>query len=75
MLYRTTLPQDCSDPTPLSSPLSGVHDRAYVAVDGVRTVSELCAGVPQQDDVWSALGNVAFEAFAHLSKLGLCPSS
>ncbi|XP_019655017.1 beta-galactosidase isoform X2 [Ailuropoda melanoleuca] len=35
VLYRTTLPQDCSDPTPLSSPLSGVHDRAYVAVDGV----------------------------------------
>ncbi|XP_058513131.1 beta-galactosidase [Ochotona princeps] len=35
MLYRTTLPQNCSQPTPLSSPLSGVHDRAYVAVDGV----------------------------------------
>lgn len=35
VLYRTTLPQDCSNPTPLSSPLSGVHDRAYVAVDGV----------------------------------------
>ncbi|XP_040492930.1 beta-galactosidase isoform X2 [Ursus maritimus] len=35
VLYRTTLPQDCRDPTPLSSPLSGVHDRAYVAVDGV----------------------------------------
>ncbi|XP_045292650.1 beta-galactosidase isoform X1 [Leopardus geoffroyi] len=35
VLYRTTLPQDCSDPTPLSSPLNGVRDRAYVAVDGV----------------------------------------
>ncbi|NP_001032730.1 beta-galactosidase [Canis lupus baileyi] len=35
VMYRTTLPQDCSDPTPLSSPLSGVHDRAYVSVDGV----------------------------------------
>lgn len=35
VLYRTTLPQDCSNPTPLSSPLSGVHDRAYVSVDGV----------------------------------------
>ncbi|XP_029794639.1 beta-galactosidase [Suricata suricatta] len=34
VLYRTTLPQDCSDPTPLSSPLEGVHDRAYVSVDG-----------------------------------------
>ncbi|KAF3826984.1 hypothetical protein GH733_002470 [Mirounga leonina] len=57
VLYRTTLPQDCSDPTPLSSPLSGVHDRAYVAVDGVRAVSELCACLPQQGDVWSALAN------------------
>ncbi|XP_025769919.1 beta-galactosidase [Puma concolor] len=35
VLYRTTLPQDCSNPTPLSSPLNGVRDRAYVAVDGV----------------------------------------
>ncbi|XP_008576305.1 PREDICTED: beta-galactosidase [Galeopterus variegatus] len=35
VLYRTTLPRDCSNPTPLSSPLTGIHDRAYVAVDGV----------------------------------------
>ncbi|XP_034811929.1 beta-galactosidase isoform X8 [Pan paniscus] len=35
VLYRTTLPQDCSNPAPLSSPLNGVHDRAYVAVDGI----------------------------------------
>lgn len=35
VLYRTTLRQNCSKPTPLSSPLNGVHDRAYVAVDGV----------------------------------------
>ncbi|XP_053713434.1 beta-galactosidase [Synchiropus splendidus] len=35
MLYRTTLPFDCDVPTPLSSPLNGVHDRAYVSVDGV----------------------------------------
>ncbi|XP_060036476.1 beta-galactosidase isoform X2 [Erinaceus europaeus] len=35
VLYRTTLPQNCSDPTPLSSPFNGVHDRAYVSVDGV----------------------------------------
>ncbi|XP_070776050.1 beta-galactosidase [Enoplosus armatus] len=35
VLYRTTLPVDCSTPTPLSSPLNGVHDRAYVSVDGV----------------------------------------
>ncbi|KAJ0051022.1 hypothetical protein NL108_012185, partial [Boleophthalmus pectinirostris] len=35
VLYRTTLPYNCSNPTPLSSPLNGVHDRAYVSVDGV----------------------------------------
>uniref|UniRef100_A0A3Q2ZBX0 Beta-galactosidase n=1 Tax=Kryptolebias marmoratus TaxID=37003 RepID=A0A3Q2ZBX0_KRYMA len=36
VLYRTTLPVNCSEPTPLSSPLNGVHDRAYVSVGGVR---------------------------------------
>ncbi|XP_034544344.1 beta-galactosidase [Notolabrus celidotus] len=35
ILYRTNLPVDCSTPTPLSSPLNGVHDRAYVSVNGV----------------------------------------
>lgn len=35
VLYRTSLPVDCDTPTPLSSPLNGVHDRAYVSVDGV----------------------------------------
>lgn len=35
VLYRTTLPADCSTPTPLSSPMNGIHDRAYVSVDGV----------------------------------------
>ncbi|KAM7419335.1 hypothetical protein PAMA_016449 [Pampus argenteus] len=35
VLYRTKLPVDCSTPTPLSSPLNGVHDRAYVSVAGV----------------------------------------
>ncbi|KAM9857244.1 beta-galactosidase [Aulostomus maculatus] len=35
VLYRTVLPVNCSSPTPLSSPLNGVHDRAYVSVDGV----------------------------------------
>ncbi|XP_072241124.1 beta-galactosidase [Leuresthes tenuis] len=35
VLYRTTLPVNCSSPTPLSSPMNGVHDRAYVSVDGV----------------------------------------
>ncbi|XP_035030763.1 beta-galactosidase-1-like protein [Hippoglossus stenolepis] len=35
VLYRTTLPRDLSVPTPLISPLNGVHDRAYVSVNGV----------------------------------------
>uniref|UniRef100_A0A8C3UPT6 Beta-galactosidase n=1 Tax=Catharus ustulatus TaxID=91951 RepID=A0A8C3UPT6_CATUS len=35
VLYRTTLPKNCVEPTPLSSPLNGVHDRAYVSVNGV----------------------------------------
>ncbi|XP_074546450.1 beta-galactosidase [Halichoeres trimaculatus] len=35
MLYRTRLPVDCNTPTPLSSPMNGVHDRAYVSVNGV----------------------------------------
>lgn len=35
VLYRTRLPVDCNTPTPLSSPMNGVHDRAYVSVNGV----------------------------------------
>ncbi|XP_040003394.1 beta-galactosidase isoform X2 [Xiphias gladius] len=35
VLYRTILPFTCSTPTPLSSQLDGVHDRAYVSVEGV----------------------------------------
>lgn len=35
MLYRTTLPQNVPEPTPLISPLNGIHDRAYVSVNGV----------------------------------------
>lgn len=35
MLYRTMLPRDLYEPTPLISPLNGVHDRAYVSVNGV----------------------------------------
>uniref|UniRef100_A0A8D0L6X9 Beta-galactosidase n=1 Tax=Sphenodon punctatus TaxID=8508 RepID=A0A8D0L6X9_SPHPU len=35
VLYRTTLPKNCTEKTPLLSPLNGVHDRAYVSVDGV----------------------------------------
>ncbi|XP_069766236.1 beta-galactosidase isoform X2 [Narcine bancroftii] len=35
MLYRNMLPINCSQPTMLASPLNGVHDRAYVMVDGI----------------------------------------
>ncbi|XP_062313396.1 beta-galactosidase-1-like protein isoform X1 [Osmerus eperlanus] len=35
MLYRTKLPRDLPESTPLISPLNGVHDRAYVSVAGV----------------------------------------
>ncbi|KAJ3591741.1 hypothetical protein NHX12_006873 [Muraenolepis orangiensis] len=35
MLYRTTLPRELLEPTPLISPLNGIHDRAYVSVNGV----------------------------------------
>ncbi|KAM3607667.1 uncharacterized protein V6R79_011515 [Siganus canaliculatus] len=35
VLYRTVLPRDLSQSTPLISPLNGVHDRAYVSVNGV----------------------------------------
>ncbi|XP_030613584.1 beta-galactosidase-1-like protein [Archocentrus centrarchus] len=35
VLYRTTLPRNLSEPTPLISPLNGVHDRAYVSINGV----------------------------------------
>ncbi|XP_056312467.1 beta-galactosidase [Danio aesculapii] len=35
MLYQTVLPVNCVKPTPLSSPLNGVHDRAYISIDGI----------------------------------------
>uniref|UniRef100_A0A673IR96 Beta-galactosidase-like n=1 Tax=Sinocyclocheilus rhinocerous TaxID=307959 RepID=A0A673IR96_9TELE len=35
MLYQTVLPVNCLKPTPLSSPLNGVHDRAYISIDGI----------------------------------------
>uniref|UniRef100_A0A3Q2QFV0 Galactosidase, beta 1-like n=1 Tax=Fundulus heteroclitus TaxID=8078 RepID=A0A3Q2QFV0_FUNHE len=48
VLYRTTLPRDLSEPTPLISPLNGVHDRAYVSVNGV---SKGQRGKTQRDTV------------------------
>ncbi|KAL4635828.1 beta-galactosidase-like isoform X1 [Arapaima gigas] len=35
MLYRTKLPRMVPDPTPLISPLNGIHDRAYISINGV----------------------------------------
>uniref|UniRef100_A0AAR2JL15 Beta-galactosidase n=1 Tax=Pygocentrus nattereri TaxID=42514 RepID=A0AAR2JL15_PYGNA len=35
MLYRTVLPRNLPEPTPLISPMNGIHDRAYVSVNGV----------------------------------------
>ncbi|KAI5606634.1 beta-galactosidase-1-like protein precursor [Silurus asotus] len=35
VLYRTRLPRNLPDQTPLISPLNGIHDRAYVSVNGV----------------------------------------
>uniref|UniRef100_A0A671S107 Beta-galactosidase n=1 Tax=Sinocyclocheilus anshuiensis TaxID=1608454 RepID=A0A671S107_9TELE len=35
MLYQTVLPVNCLKPTPLSSLLNGVHDRAYISFDGI----------------------------------------
>ncbi|XP_053732178.1 beta-galactosidase-1-like protein isoform X1 [Synchiropus splendidus] len=35
ILYRTLLPRDLLAPTQLFSPLDGIHDRAYVSVNGV----------------------------------------
>lgn len=42
MLYQTVLPVNCLKPTPLSSPLNGVHDRAYISIDGVSSTVLLC---------------------------------
>ncbi|KAM9449698.1 beta-galactosidase [Clarias gariepinus] len=61
MLYQTSLPVDCVSPTPLSSPLNGVHDRAYVSVDGV------AVGILERDKVISI--NVTGKAGSRLDLL------
>ncbi|CAB1328148.1 unnamed protein product [Coregonus sp. 'balchen'] len=63
VLYRTKLPVDCSKPTPLSSPLNGVHDRAYVSVDGV------AAGILERDKALTI--NVTGKAGSQVDILGL----
>uniref|UniRef100_A0A8C4XAA5 Beta-galactosidase n=1 Tax=Erpetoichthys calabaricus TaxID=27687 RepID=A0A8C4XAA5_ERPCA len=47
ILYRTLLPKDYINPTPLSSPLNGIHDRAYITLDGVP------AGILERDKILS----------------------
>uniref|UniRef100_A0AAY4AC56 Beta-galactosidase n=1 Tax=Denticeps clupeoides TaxID=299321 RepID=A0AAY4AC56_9TELE len=61
ILYRTTLPVDCSKPTALSSPLNGVHDRAYVSVDGI------AAGILERDKAISL--NITGKAGSQLDVL------
>ncbi|XP_037118610.1 beta-galactosidase [Syngnathus acus] len=61
VLYRTELPMNCSTPTPLSSPLNGVHDRAYVSVDGV------ASGILERNKVLSI--NVTGKAGSQLDVL------
>ncbi|XP_007946856.2 beta-galactosidase [Orycteropus afer afer] len=61
VLYRTTLPNNCSYPTPLSTPTNGVHDRAYVSVNGVPQ------GVLERNKVISL--NIVGEAGATLDLL------
>ncbi|XP_053328055.1 beta-galactosidase-1-like protein [Spea bombifrons] len=45
MLYRTRLPWDTPDITSLTDPFNGVHDRAYVTIDGS------FAGVLERDHI------------------------
>ncbi|XP_041840027.1 beta-galactosidase [Melanotaenia boesemani] len=61
VLYRTTLPVNCSSPTPLSSPMNGVHDRAYVLVDGT------AVGIFERDEVLTV--NVTGKAGSQLDIL------
>ncbi|KAM9601269.1 beta-galactosidase isoform 1-T1 [Trichechus inunguis] len=61
VLYRTTLPKNCSDPTPLSAPINGVRDRAYVSVNGVPQ------GILERNQVFTV--NITGEAGATLDVL------
>ncbi|NWH75795.1 BGAL galactosidase, partial [Piaya cayana] len=61
VLYRTMLPRNFTEPTQLSSPFNGVHDRAYVSVDGVPQ------GVLERDD--SLTVNITGMAGANLDIL------
>ncbi|KAM9187502.1 beta-galactosidase isoform 3-T3 [Dugong dugon] len=61
VLYRTTLPKNCSDPTPLSAPINGVRDRAYVSVNGVPQ------GILERNRVFTV--NITGEAGATLDVL------
>ncbi|NXY91160.1 BGAL galactosidase, partial [Alcedo cyanopectus] len=61
VLYRTKLPKNCTEPAQLSSASNGVHDRAYVSVDGVPQ------GVLERDK--SLMINITGKAGANLDIL------
>ncbi|ROL46564.1 Beta-galactosidase [Anabarilius grahami] len=63
MLYQTVLPVDCLKPTPLSSPLNGVHDRAYISIDGVS------AGILERNKALTI--NITGKAGSRVDILGL----
>ncbi|TRY77724.1 hypothetical protein DNTS_029103, partial [Danionella cerebrum] len=63
VLYQTVLPIDCLKPTPLSSPLNGVHDRAYISINGV------AVGILERDKALTI--NITGKAGSRVDILGL----
>ncbi|NP_001017547.1 beta-galactosidase precursor [Danio rerio] len=61
VLYQTVLPVNCVKPTPLSSPLNGVHDRAYISIDGI------AAGILERNKALSI--NITGKAGSHVDVL------
>ncbi|XP_043093436.1 beta-galactosidase [Puntigrus tetrazona] len=61
MLYQTVLPVNCLKPTPLSSPLNGVHDRAYISIDGI------AAGILERNKALTI--NITGKAGSHVDVL------
>lgn len=67
MLYRTMLPRDLSQPTPLLSPLNGVHDRAYVSINGVSHYNEPLLLIGHSETLFGLLDDVHACVLALLS--------
>ncbi|KAM8967012.1 beta-galactosidase [Pelodytes ibericus] len=73
VLYRTKLPQNYTDPTPLSTFFDGVRDRAYVTVNGlpqgilernkVKTINITGVEGTQLDLLVESMGRVNFGRF------------